>query len=100
MKNISNLIMVLAIFALVGIGYKYLTDKETLKQNEFRDYRTEFRSEIDSLKLNIDSLKVDVQQIKFNTDTLKKGQQVIYQNVKKNETSQSNSFFDNLNDLF
>jgi len=104
MKKIINTIA-LTIVILTGLtlysgscgGLASQVDLLEVKK-DLKEHRLEFRAEMDSLNLRIDSLSSDVRYIKSDTDSLKKGQMVIYRNVKK--VADKKTFLENINDLF
>lgn len=87
----NGLLAILVIAGAALFAYAKFADKQAVTQQEFRDYRQEFKAEIDTLNLkidtvktNIDSVKLHIDTLKFDVDTLKRGQHIIYKEVRKN----------------
>lgn len=82
-KNIT-VIVVLCFFILVLAAY-------------FKEKRTTdnlyYRQQFDSLKTEIFRIKAELDEVKANTDTLKVGQRIIYDEVKKNAEKSFWDFF-------
>ena len=75
-KYIFNLITLLLLLLIGIFAYYKLENKDIVNKKEFNDYETEFNRRLDSVDLVIKFIKCD-------TDTLKKGQIIIYKEVKK-----------------
>lgn len=82
-KNIT-VIVVLCFFILGTAAY-------------FKEKRTaddlHYRKQFDSLKTEICRIKAELDEVKANTDTLKVGQRIIFDEVKKNTEKSFWDFF-------
>ena len=98
------IIIIIGAAALINFLRSYNTRSRALSRSDFRKYQTEFRQKIDTLNIKLDranaqldTLRLDVDSLKRNTDTLlqnneliyysldsiKKGQIIIYREVRK-----------------
>jgi len=92
MKTAATILAVLLILiGVIGIN-QYFQRTEQLTQKEFAERDAFLNKRIDSLKTLILEIKAGQDTIRTDLDTLKKGQEVIYNEVKK---VASKSFFDN-----
>jgi hypothetical protein len=103
MKSTINLILVGVILSAGLIVYSggcggLASQKDLLEvKKELLEHRQEFKAEMDSLHWELDTVSKNVKYIKYDTDSIKKGQQVIYNISKK--VSERKSFIDKLNEL-
>lgn len=92
MKTAATILAVLLILiGVIGIN-QYFQRTEQLTQKEFAERDAYLNKRIDSLKTLILEIKASQDTIRTDLDTLKKGQQIIYNEVKK---VASKSLFDN-----
>ena len=98
------IIIIIGSAALINFFRSLHTRSEALSRSDFRKYQIEFRQKIDTLNIKLDranaqldTLRLDVDSLKRNTDTLlqnneliyysldsiKKGQIIIYREVRK-----------------
>lgn len=86
MKYILTLIIALC---FVSCDVDWRSNLARLRDIEDKEniIREEFQNEIKKLHSEIDSMRNEIEIIKYNTDTLKRGQAVIYDEVKKSNTS-------------
>ena len=92
MKTAATILAVLLILiGVIGIN-QYFQRTEQLTQKEFAERNAYLNKRIDSLKTLILEIKASQDTIRTDLDTLKKGQVIIYNEVKK---VASKSFFDN-----
>ena len=82
-KNIT-VIVVLCFFILTIAAY--FKEKQTTDD-------LHYRKQFDSLKTEIYRIKAELDEVKANTDTLKVGQRVIFDEVKKNSEKSFLFFF-------
>lgn len=85
MKQVIGVVIILALcLALAYLNSKQAATKEDVEklENELTDFREEVKKQFVEVNHNLDSLKSD-------TDTLKKGQSVIFNEVRKTNTSKS-----------
>jgi hypothetical protein len=83
MKTNGLFVLLLLAAAAFFLYLKYSSEK-AVTQEEFRDYRQEFKAEIDTLNLKIDTANMNIDTLKIDVDTLKRGQHIIYKEVRKN----------------
>lgn len=92
MKTAATILAVLLILiGVIGIN-QYFQRTEQLTQKEFAERDAYLNKRIDSLKTLLIEVKANQDTIRTDLDTLKKGQQIIYNEVKK---VASKSFFEN-----
>ena len=90
MKKVAIILVVLLI--LIGVINQYFQRTEPLTQKEFAERDAYLNKRIDSLKTLLIEVKASQDTIRTDLDTLKKGQVIIYNEVKK---VASKSFFEN-----
>ena len=109
------IIIIIGTAVLINFLRSYNTRHKALAPSEFRNYRKEFNNKIDTLNIKIDransqldTLRLDVDSLKRNTNTLldnneliyysldsiKKGQIIIYREVRK--VSDSKTLFEKI----
>ena len=92
MKTAATILAVLLILiGVIGIN-QYFQRTEQLTQKEFAERDAYLNKRIDSLKTLLIEVKASQDTIRTDLDTLKKGQVIIYNEVKK---VASKSFFEN-----
>ena len=71
---------------LIGglFGYQYYNNNQTVTRVEFNKAHEILNRKIDSLDLICRRVDANVLELKNNVDTLKKGQVIIYNEVRKN----------------
>ena len=84
------------IICLAGAGYLYIKNQNPVTHQEFTDYKKEFRAEIDSIKRNQKRMELNQDTMKADLDTVKTGQQVIYEHVSKQAGKEETSFIQDL----
>ena len=110
------IIIGIGVFASVHFIKNQYEKRQTLTREEFRTYETAFNAEIDTLNfkidkanakldtvlIDIDTLKnydqkllKDNQLIYYNLDSLKKGQIIIYREIRKSDINDK-SFFEKI----
>ena len=82
-KNIT-VIVILCFFILTIAAY--FKEKQTTDD-------LYYRNQFDSLKTEIFRIKAELDEVKANTDTLKVGQRIIFNEVKKNAEKSFWDFF-------
>ena len=111
MKNLFTIIGIFTVIAVLllgnfsgcgGLATTLQVDKVDKRvqmlDNRVENFRNEFRIDMDELNIKVDSITNVITLIKLDTDSIKKGQQVIYNIAKKQANKKS--FIENLNDLF
>lgn len=87
LKRISEkLIVIFITLGIIGGIILYFLPSKNVSEQEFREKIKELNSKIDTIKLGIDTIKKDVKIIKLDADTLKKGQHVIFNEIKKDDS--------------
>lgn len=79
----KGLITIIAILVFVGLAYLCYPGAKTATSEELKATERELARRIDSLSAKIDTLQNSVNRIDSNVDTLKKGQVIIFDEVKK-----------------
>ena len=75
---------VIYVFVILIIVYcLILTKNEAVTSSEFSEQTELLKSKIDSVMSELDSIKLELKEIHANTDSLKAGQRVIFDEVKK-----------------
>lgn len=93
MKNlVITILALLLLLSIVTCMSGLLRGSEQLSKQEFEQRDAYLNKRIDSLKTLLIEVKASQDTIRTDLDTLKKGQQIIYNEVKK---VASKSFFDN-----
>lgn len=93
MKNIVIVVLsILLLLGVVGFLSQLLQHSQQLTKQEFEERDAYLNKRIDSLKAMVLVLYKNQDTIKHDLDTLKQGQVIIYNEVKK---VASKSFFDN-----
>ena len=87
MKKIRPIIIYIFLGLLCYIAYKMYSNNESNKIKELEKNTIELMQKIEKVSNDCDSLKKELNTVKCNTDTLKRGQAVIYNEVKKSNTS-------------
>lgn len=117
MEKIRFWEIIILIVAIVGSIFAYNQFKKPLSEKDFRTYEKEFRAEIDTIKIKLDrvnfqldTIRLDVDTIKNNTDSLlidndliyydldsiKKGQIIIYREIRHKRNSNNNNLFEKI----
>lgn len=86
--NIEKFITSLLIAVVIYFTYQNLTSN-TATKDDLDEVKKELKAQIDSVLQNCDTLKNEVKAIKANTDTLRAGQEVIFQSMKENTNKES-----------
>lgn len=94
MKNIAILLSAVLISIIILAFAVSFERNEQLTQKEFAERDAYLNKRIDSLKTLILEIKASQDTIRTNLDTLKQGQEIIYNEVKK---VASKSFLDMFN---
>ena len=82
---------ILFVFVICIIAYcLIITKNESVTSAEFTEQTEILKSKIDSVMAELDSVKVELKEIHANTDSLKAGQRVIFNEVKKTEKQEFN----------
>lgn len=84
MKNVITISTETVLVALIVVYFTAFRNEET------KDYQQQF----DSLKTEILRIKAELDDVKANTDTLKVGQRIIFDEVKKNTEKSFWDFFE------
>lgn len=87
MKTLKNVIIIAIIVITCYIAYRMYTGSNDARLIEIEKSMTELNEKIQKISNDCDSLKQELEIVKCNTDTLKKGQAVIYNEVKKSNES-------------
>lgn len=95
MKKIIFIIaIIIAVIFITRLSIDFDTKNSYVSKGDFVDYTVEFnmkigriQSDLDSLKRDLDSVKQNLDSVKHSLDTLKRGQVIIYDEVKKNPKS-------------
>lgn len=87
MKIIKQFLVCVFVAVILYIAYKMYSDSNNARLIELEKNTIELKKEIEKVSNDCDSLKVELDIVKCNTDTLKKGQSVIYNEVKKSNES-------------
>lgn len=75
---------VIYVFVILIIVYcLIITRNDSVTSSEFNEQTEILKSKIDSVMAELDSVKVELKEIHANTDSLKAGQRVIFDEVKK-----------------
>lgn len=75
---------VVYVFVILIIVYcLIITRNDSVTSSEFNEQTEILKSKIDSVMAELDSVKVELKEIHANTDSLKAGQRVIFDEVKK-----------------
>lgn len=75
---------VIYVFVILIIVYcLIITRNDSVTSSEFNEQTEILKSKIDSVMAELDSVKVELKEIHANTDSLKAGQRVIFNEVKK-----------------
>lgn len=82
-KNITAVLILVFVLILISSYFK-----QKAKTNDLY-----YRQQFDSLKTEIFRIKTELDEVKANTDTLKVGQRIIYDEVKKNAEKSFWDFF-------
>lgn len=82
-KNITAVLILVFVLILISSYFK-----RKAKTNDLY-----YRQQFDSLKTEIFRIKAELDEVKANTDTLKVGQRIIYDEVKKNAEKSFWDFF-------
>lgn len=79
----KGLIATVAILATIGLAYISMGGEKPATSDELKATEQELARRIDSLSAKLDTLQNSVNRIDSNVDTLKKGQVIIFDEVKK-----------------
>lgn len=79
-------IIVVAVF-ITRLRIDFDTKNSYVTKGDFIDYTVEFNMKIGRIQSDLDSLKRDLDSVKLSLDTLKRGQVIIYDEVKKSPKS-------------
>lgn len=89
MKNISYILLALIVAVLFFVLINR-TDENAASKTDIEKVRQEFRSqfvkvlnELDSVKMELRAANKKIDELKEDTDTLKKGEAIIYNEVRK-----------------
>lgn len=93
MKQIRPIIIYIFLGLLCYIAYKMYSGNDDTRLKELEKSTIELKQKIQKISNDCDSLKAELDVVKCNTDTLKKGQSIIYDEVKKSNTSFWDRFF-------
>lgn len=84
MKTIGNLIIGLLLVCLtIGTLFWMAGNQKTITEEEFFNFKDEVRERFQRAESKLDTLQSSVDRIERNMDTLKNGQEVIFDQVKK-----------------
>lgn len=86
MKTCNFLILLCVAFV---VCFFYINRQTAATKDDLETVRKELKAQIDSVLQNCDTLKNEVKAIKANTDTLRAGQEVIFQSMKENANKES-----------
>ncbi len=79
----KGLFTTIAILAVILLAYLNFSGARTATSEELKATERELARRIDSLSAKLDTLQNSVNRIDSNVDTLKKGQVIIFDEVKK-----------------
>ena len=75
---------IIYVFVILIIVYcLIITRNDSVTSSEFNEQTEILKSKIDSVMAELDSVKIELKEIHANTDSLKAGQRVIFDEVKK-----------------
>lgn len=83
---IKNIIVIVVLCFFILTIAAYFKEKQTADD-------LHYRKQFDSLKTEIFRIKAELDEVKANTDTLKVGQRIIFDEVKKNAEKSFWDFF-------
>ena len=94
MKKIINIVLVIILCAGIWFALSYYNINKEVTREEFLKETRVINLKLDSLErisniinLKTDSINDNVKEIKLSIDTLKKGQSIIYEQVKKSNNT-------------
>lgn len=79
----KTLIATIAVLIVCGLAYIQYGGAKSATSDELKATERELARRIDSLSAKLDTLQNSVNRIDSNVDTLKKGQVIIFDEVKK-----------------
>ncbi|MCQ2250274.1 MAG: DUF1664 domain-containing protein [Bacteroidales bacterium] len=79
----KGFITAIAILVIIALAYINWGGARTATSDELKATERELARRIDSLSAKLDTLQTSVNRIDSNVDTLKKGQVIIFDEVKK-----------------
>lgn len=75
---------IIFVFVILVIVYcLIITKNEAVTSSEFNEQTEILKNKIDSVMSELDSVKTELKEIHANTDSLKAGQRVIFEEVRK-----------------
>lgn len=80
-------IVIIAVIFATRLSIDFDTKNSYVSKGDFIDYTVEFNMKIGRIQSDLDSLKRDLDSVKHSLDTLKRGQAIIYDEVKKSPKS-------------
>lgn len=90
MKKTLYILLALIVVAICLIYFVNRTDEDAVSKTDIEKVRQEFRSqfvkvlnELDSVKMELRAANKKIDELKEDTDTLKKGEAIIYNEVRK-----------------
>lgn len=83
---VKNITVIVALCFFILVIAAYFKEKQTADD-------LHYRKQFDSLKTEIFRIKAELDEVKANTDTLKVGQRIIFDEVKKNAEKSFWDFF-------
>ncbi len=94
MKNFAKIVSaIMVVLATIVLCFTVIINQKTVTEKEFMDFKSEVRNRFDETSAKLDSIQSTVDKIQNNIDTLKTGQTVIFDQVKKNKEKSFWDFF-------
>ena len=81
----KSIIIIIVISIVAAIFYNWHITSESATKEDLEKAKRELKMQIDSILRNCDTLKNEIRTVKANTDTLRAGQEAIFNTMQENK---------------